>query len=95
MKRNSWLWELLVSRRWPSSLFAAQPRLHGQTKADKSAIAGASQIAGLGSISGSVRASKEFKAAKVFARNVETKRHLHGLYRRRPVSCRRSVSRKL
>src|SRR5271165_2108007 len=52
-------------------LFSAQSALHGQMKADKSAIAGAGQIAGLGSVSGSVKASKEFKAAKVFAHNLE------------------------
>ena len=51
--------------------FAVQPALNGQSKADKSAVAGASQIAGLGSISGSVRAPKDFKAAKVFAHNVD------------------------
>ena len=71
MKRNSWAAGTLGIAAMAILFVAAQPRLHGQTKADKSAIAAASQIAGLGSISGSVRASKDFKAAKVFARNVE------------------------
>jgi len=53
------------------ALFVIQPGMNGQTKADKSAVAGADQITGLGSISGTVKAPKEFKAAKVFAHNVD------------------------
>jgi sugar lactone lactonase YvrE len=71
MRPNSRILATLGIAASAALFLSAQPALHGQTKADKSAIAGASQIVGLGSISGSVRASKDFKAAKVFAHNVE------------------------
>ena len=71
MKLNSWILAGLGVAAVASVLLPAQPTLYGQSKADKSAVAGANQIAGLGSISGSVRAPKDFKAAKVFAHNVE------------------------
>lgn len=71
MKLNSWILAGLGVAALASVLLPAKPILYAQSRADKSAVAGANQIAGLGSISGSVRAPKDFKAAKVFAHNVE------------------------
>jgi streptogramin lyase len=71
MKRNLWVYGTCGLIAVGLALFVIQPRMNGQTKADKSAIAGADQITGLGSISGTVKSPKEFKAAKVFAHNVD------------------------
>ena len=71
MKRNLWLLASLGAGALALSLFVIQPGVHGQTKANKDAVAGADQVTGLGSISGTVKAPKDFKAAKVYARNVD------------------------
>jgi sugar lactone lactonase YvrE/mono/diheme cytochrome c family protein len=71
MKLDSWIVSALGIAAAATAFFSAPPALQGQTKSDKSAVAGANQMAGLGSISGLVWAPKDFKAAKVFARNIE------------------------
>ncbi len=71
MKRNLWLFGTLGAAVLALGFFVIQPGVHGQTKANKDAVAGADQITGLGSISGTVKGPKEFKAAKVFAHNVD------------------------
>jgi streptogramin lyase len=65
MKRKMRLLSILGTGLIALVLLGIQPALDGQTKANKSAIAG------MGSLSGTVKAPKEFKAAQVYARNAE------------------------
>lgn len=71
MNRIFWLLRLAATVGTVLILFGIQPTVNGQTKANKSAIAGVNVITDMGSLSGSVAAPKEFKAAKVYARNVD------------------------
>jgi streptogramin lyase len=71
MKRRLWLMSISGTVLAVLVLLGLQPDVHGQTKANKTAMAGISAVSGMGSLSGTVKAPKEFKAAQIYARNVD------------------------